>query len=162
MRRLTNIQIDPESGGKDWFAARHDPSEGPSGSVLRLVSQFPIAFHLSPHEWARTDCETTKLHYPAVAMDEAAIDTTVDIRAGAHSDYGSLTLLFQRASQPGLEILTPKSSWSPVPVSPPGTEDDPFPPVLVNIGDVCFSFFRVRPLETLSKHLLQSEFWPFP
>ena len=75
-----------------------------------------------------------------------------DIRAGAHSDYGerqisrekstltrclgSLTLLFQRASQPGLEVLTPTSSWSPVDVYPPGTEDDPFPPILINIGDL--------------------------
>ena len=28
------------------------------------------------------------------------------------------------------------STWSPVEVYPPGTETDPFPPVLVNIGDV--------------------------
>ncbi|KAK3167044.1 hypothetical protein OEA41_010169 [Lepraria neglecta] len=49
---------------------------------------------------------------------------------------GSLTLLFQRASQPGLEILTPSSTWSPVPVYPPGTEADAFPPILVNIGDL--------------------------
>lgn len=30
------IQIDPSKGGKDWFSSRHDPSQGPSGSVLRL------------------------------------------------------------------------------------------------------------------------------
>lgn len=29
-------QIDPNEGGKDWFASRHDPSKGASGSVLRL------------------------------------------------------------------------------------------------------------------------------
>lgn len=69
-------------------------------------------------------------------MDESDLDTTVDIRAGAHSDYGSITLLFQRASQPGLEILTPSCSWSPVSVYPPGTENDSFPPILVNIGDL--------------------------
>ena len=85
-------------------------------------------------------------------MDESELDTNVDIRAGAHSDYGkcqcfrgrekftkcpgSLTLLFQRASQPGLEILGPDSCWSPVYVHPPGTEDDSFPPILVNIGDL--------------------------
>lgn len=87
-------------------------------------------------------------------MDKS-LDTTVDIRAGAHSDYGkrqcfrrfkekndftkgigSLTLLFQRASQPGLEILTRSSFWSPVPIQPPGTEDDSYPPILVNIGDL--------------------------
>ncbi|CAF9934478.1 MAG: hypothetical protein ALECFALPRED_005958 [Alectoria fallacina] len=106
------LKIDPSEGGKYWFSSRHDPSQGSSGSVLRF------------------------LHYPAVKIDESDLDTTVDIRAGAHSDYGSLTLLFQRASQAGLEILTPRSSWSPVPVHPPGTEDDSFPPILVNIGDL--------------------------
>ena len=49
---------------------------------------------------------------------------------------GSLTLLFQRSTQSGLEILTPQSTWSPVPVSPPETENDAFPPILVNIGDL--------------------------
>ena len=49
---------------------------------------------------------------------------------------GSITLLFQRQGQPGLEILTSRSLWSPVPVNPPGTEDDPFPPILINIGDL--------------------------
>lgn len=36
---------------------------------------------------------------------------------------------------PGLEIFD-DSTWSPVEVYPPGTETDPFPPILVNIGDV--------------------------
>lgn len=47
---------------------------------------------------------------------------------------GSLTLLFQRPQQPGLEILNPRSTWSPVPVYPPGTEEDQVPPILVNVG----------------------------
>lgn len=49
---------------------------------------------------------------------------------------GSLTLLFQRSSQPGLEIRGTKADWSSVPVWPQGTEADPFPPVLVNVGDL--------------------------
>lgn len=93
--------------------------------------------------------------YPAIEMDKANLDISVDIRAGAHSDYGvlpmtksysvpcnsldpgSVTLLFQRSGQPGLEILIPSSStWQAVPVYPPGTEADAFPPILVNIGDL--------------------------
>lgn len=35
---------------------------------------------------------------------------------------GSITLLFQRSSQPGLELLSPQEEWSPVPVRPFGTE----------------------------------------
>lgn len=27
-------------------------------------------------------------------------------------------------------------TWAPVPVCPPGTEDDPSPPILINIGDM--------------------------
>lgn len=49
---------------------------------------------------------------------------------------GSLTLLFQRPLQPGLEILTPQSTWAPVPVYPSGTENDQCPPILVNVGDL--------------------------
>ncbi|RMZ76312.1 hypothetical protein DV738_g5019, partial [Chaetothyriales sp. CBS 135597] len=61
----------------------------PSGSTLRL------------------------LHYPA----DEKVDIAKDIRAGAHSDYGSCTLLFQRLGQPGLEIRTPSGAWAPVAVS---------------------------------------------
>jgi hypothetical protein len=60
------------------------------------------------------------------------------VRAGAHSDYGSLTLLFRLRGQPGLEVLSAADgkTWSPVPVVPPGTEEDPAPPILMNIGDL--------------------------
>lgn len=81
----------------------------------------------------------------------------MDVRAGAHSDYGSITLLFQRPGQPGLEILTPEGTWAPVPVQPgkaassDGEQEQPpqqqngtsssstgqsFPPILINIGDL--------------------------
>ncbi|EXJ75139.1 uncharacterized protein A1O5_01835 [Cladophialophora psammophila CBS 110553] len=59
-----------------------------------------------------------------------------DVRAGAHSDYGSITLLFQRPSQPGLQIRTPEDAWAPVPVIPDGYHSTTFPPVLVNIADL--------------------------
>lgn len=58
------------------------------------------------------------------------------MRAGAHSDYGSITLLFRLRGQAGLELLTKENIWAPVPVSPPGTENDPSPPILINIGDL--------------------------
>lgn len=59
------------------------------------------------------------------------------MRAGAHSDYGSITLLFRLRGQAGLELLSPQSNaWAPVPVTPPGTEADAAPPILVNIGDL--------------------------
>ncbi|KMQ81387.1 hypothetical protein RF55_26500, partial [Lasius niger] len=59
-----------------------------------------------------------------------------DFRAGAHSDYGSITLLFRLKGQAGLEMLKPDNTWAPLPVCPAGTENDPSPPILVNIGDL--------------------------
>ncbi|KAI9698716.1 MAG: hypothetical protein M1836_003826 [Candelina mexicana] len=73
--------------------------------------------------------------YPALP-EGADYIPFLDIRAGAHSDYGSITLLFQTPHQPGLEILTPSQTWASVPVSPQGTENDTFPPILINIGDL--------------------------
>ncbi|CDM30686.1 hypothetical protein DTO013E5_665 [Penicillium roqueforti] len=101
---------------EDFFTTRHDPSTGATGSILRY------------------------LYYPSIfSPTTAAYKHDKDVRAGAHSDYGSITLLFQRPGQPGLEILTPEDSWAPVPIVP-GTaaeaEGYPFPPILVNIGDL--------------------------
>ncbi|OJD15967.1 hypothetical protein AJ78_03836 [Emergomyces pasteurianus Ep9510] len=114
---------------ENWFTSRHDPAVGPSGCTFRF------------------------LYYPSI--DSPAASTfkhDVDVRAGAHSDYGSITLLFQRDGQPGLEILTPTGEWAPVPVRPPpppaaaaavrggagggNCSDAIFPPILINIGDV--------------------------
>lgn len=30
-------QVRDEDGGQDWFSSRHDPSKGPSGTILRLL-----------------------------------------------------------------------------------------------------------------------------
>ncbi|KAI0138832.1 hypothetical protein BJ166DRAFT_544075 [Pestalotiopsis sp. NC0098] len=95
-----------------FFTASHD-SARPSGTILRL------------------------LYYPPPGDASTSSATADDVRAGAHSDYGSITLLFRLAGQAGLEVLAPDhKTWAPVPVVPPGTEDDPAPPVLVNIGDL--------------------------
>ena len=59
-----------------------------------------------------------------------------DSQACLVTSPGSLTLLFRRAGEPGLEILDPASRWISVPISPLGTATMPFPPILVNIGDV--------------------------
>ncbi|SPQ21777.1 03351adf-8b9e-453b-92a7-755ac27df3ac [Thermothielavioides terrestris] len=95
----------------DFFTAAHLRARGPSGTILRFLRYPP-----------RSDLSDT---------------TAADVRAGAHSDYGSLTLLFRLRGQPGLEVLARDGvTWMPVPVVPPGTEHDPAPPILMNIGDL--------------------------
>ncbi|KAF1966385.1 Clavaminate synthase-like protein [Bimuria novae-zelandiae CBS 107.79] len=117
------LRIPEEEGGESWFADRHDESKGPSGTIFRM------------------------LYYPATTAQRGEGEQR--IRAGAHSDYGSITLLFRLPGQPGLEILKPDGTWAPVPVNPPSptsnssSDDDAkemgSPPILVNIGDLlCF------------------------
>lgn len=74
------------------------------------------------------------LYYPATMTTDRSLE---DVRAGAHSDFGSVTLLFQRPGQPGLEIKNADGSWTAVPVDPTNTiSQGKALPVLVNIGDL--------------------------
>ncbi|KAI5965608.1 uncharacterized protein KGF55_000970 [Candida pseudojiufengensis] len=69
------------------------------------------------------------LHYPKLTS------TNDPIRAGAHTDYGSMTLLFQRENQEGLEIYNNKK-WEKVPFIKSFKTGDDAPPIIVNIGDL--------------------------
>ncbi|KAK5079040.1 hypothetical protein LTR64_002539 [Lithohypha guttulata] len=106
---LIGIGLEVEDG-LNWFSKRHGR---PSGCTMRM------------------------LHYPSLPKGtDYSLDN--DVRAGAHSDYGSITLLFQRSSQPGLEIRPPggTDTWAPVAVFPPNYASSSLPPILVNIGDL--------------------------
>lgn len=107
------LEIDSSAGAKEWFTPYHDCERGPSGSVFRM------------------------LYYPSLPAS-SNYDQETDIRAGAHSDYGTITLLFQRPGQPGLEILASRrgdkiEQWHSVPVNPLG---EAHTPILVNVGDL--------------------------
>ncbi|KAI1183473.1 2OG-Fe(II) oxygenase superfamily protein [Nemania serpens] len=108
----------------------------------KLLLLFGIGLGVSPPDFFSQAHSSDKasrailrfLHYPPPTATPSAQES--DVRAGAHSDYGSVTLLFRLKGQAGLEILTATNSWVPVPVCPSGTENDPSPPILINIGDL--------------------------
>lgn len=101
------IKDTPECPGQDWFNKRYDPVKK-SSSTFRL------------------------LHYPS--QKNFALD--VLIRAGAHTDYGSMTLLFQRENEEGLEIYA-QNKWQPVPfVAGTSSHKGEAPPIIVNVGDL--------------------------
>ena len=91
---------------REFFARAHDPAAPGYMSALRLLHYFPV----SPEAAARTDLW----------------------RAGAHTDFDCLTLLFQRAGQGGLQVLpgaeAEGQAWTPVEPS-----DDA---ITCNIGDM--------------------------
>ncbi|CAO3683396.1 unnamed protein product [Umbelopsis vinacea] len=93
----TAMEIEDEHGGVHYFEDRHKYNE-PCGSVLRF------------------------LKYPKGGNP----DNTETVRAGSHSDYGSITLLFQNEI-PGLEVQASRTHWISAPCIPGA--------VLVNIGD---------------------------
>ncbi|KAG9289537.1 hypothetical protein G9A89_002310 [Geosiphon pyriformis] len=94
------LQIPESKGGRYWFQDKHLYGLQ-SGDILRL------------------------LHYPPISKE--SIDSENHIRAGSHSDYGSITLLFQHQIG-GLEVQIDEINWIAAPVLPNA--------ILVNLGDI--------------------------
>lgn len=108
---------------RDFFSRAHDPEAPTYQSTLRLL-----------HYYA----------FPDELLDEPGI-----WRAGAHTDFDVLTLLFQRSGQGGLQVLpgaeTDSQAWTPVEPSNAA--------ITCNIGDMLMrwsddalpsNFHRVR------------------
>lgn len=87
-------------------------------AALKLPDQFFAPYIDAPVSALRA------LHYPATGSAAEAGQQ----RAGAHSDYGSLTILLPQEGRKGLEVCLPSGAWAPV-VAPP----DAF---VINIGDL--------------------------
>lgn len=112
------LDIDDSDGGSDWLSSRHIP-KGQSGSTFRLL-RYP-----SPVEPGASEEQKDKFKHINVA--------------GAHTDFGSITMLFQRKDEDGLEILSPISKkWESVPyvpASPKYASKGEAPPLVINIAD---------------------------
>lgn len=101
------IEDTEQCPGRDWFSSRYHPAKE-SGTTFRF------------------------LHYPG----QKSLNPEEVIRAGAHTDYGSMTLLFQQENQEGLEIYSPVAKeWQAVPFIKSTHGDDSAPPIIVNIAD---------------------------
>ncbi|MEO1042610.1 MAG: 2OG-Fe(II) oxygenase family protein [Pseudomonadota bacterium] len=84
------------------------------------------------------------LHYPA--LEEGAVIAKHQLGAGAHTDYGFLTLLFQKGVS-GLEVLDQNGAWMPV---------EPIEgAVVVNSGDLLERWTNGRYKST--KHRVQPQ-----
>jgi isopenicillin N synthase-like dioxygenase len=79
------------------------------------------------------------LNYPRLEVAPAP----GQLRAGAHTDYGSLTILLPQIGSRGLEILSPDGVWTPVP-----PQRDAF---IVNIGDLMARWTNDRWVSTLHR-----------
>ena len=95
--------------------------------TLRILAKFDtildcgttlVDAHREPYNTTRV------IHYPAYTgpLEDK------QMRIGEHSDYGTLTLLWQINDVPGLEVQDLNGTWHPVPYAEDG--------VVVNIGDL--------------------------
>ena len=90
-------------------------------------------------------------HYPPLAAPPAP----GQLRAGAHTDYGALTILLGEDTPGGLEIRTPDGAWLPVKT---GRHD-----FVINIGDLMMAWSNDRWLS--NQHRVANpppEAWPGP
>jgi isopenicillin N synthase-like dioxygenase len=98
----------------DYFVKSHDSTRPDSQSCLRLLHYF----------------ETPRVN-----------DGKIRHRAGAHADWGFLTLLFQRAGQYGLEICPGRESFTEHALGDKWTKVEFEPGVVIcNIGDLLMSW----------------------
>lgn len=95
--------------------------------TLKILAMFDQILGCWPklQEAHKKPYNTTRvIHYPA--FDGEIEDR--QMRIGEHSDYGTITLLWQINDVPGLEVQDLEGNWHPVPYAENG--------VVVNIGDL--------------------------
>ena len=102
-------------------------------AALKLPAEFFTPFIDAPISALRA------LHYPATIGQPMKKQQ----RAGAHTDYGSLTILLPQPGSQGLQIMSPRGDWVDVP-APEGC-------FVINIGDLMARWTADRWVSTLHR-----------
>ncbi|KAG8630042.1 hypothetical protein KVT40_001661 [Elsinoe batatas] len=124
---LPNHWPEGEEEWKEWMLGFFDKCKGLHVEVMRA-----IAVGLGIEEgWFDQYCDggdntLRLLHYPAVSS-EVFKKNPIKVRAGAHTDYGSITLLFQD-NRGGLQVQSPNGNF----INATPIEDT----IVVNAGDL--------------------------
>ena len=136
-----NIWPDPDQapGFKEAFETYYAVMEELAVRLMRLMA---LALGLDEHWFddkiADHITNLTVNHYPA--LDRPALPG--QLRRGAHSDWGSLTILYHDG-EPGLQIMSPEGDWEDVQVVPGS--------FVVNLGDLMAAWTNDRWVSTLHR-----------
>lgn len=127
----------------DFMPAMVDYYRAMDRLALTLMRLFALALQLDEHWFDdKVDKHMTHLvvqNYP----DQERPPRPGQLRCGAHSDYGSLTILKTEDKPGGLEVRTAAGAW--VPVSPvPGT-------FIINLGDLMAQWTNDRWVSTMHR-----------
>jgi isopenicillin N synthase-like dioxygenase len=114
-----------------------------TGLATELMQLFALALGLDENWFAaRIDRHITNLtitNYP----DQPQPPEPGQLRAGAHTDFGTLTILRAEDRPGGLEVCTPGGDWVTVPVLPDS--------YIINIGDLMARWTNDRWRSTLHR-----------
>ena len=111
--------------------------------AARLMRVFAVALQM-PERYFDAFIKHPVSALRALNYPEQLIPPRVrQLRAGAHTDYGSLTILLPQAHLKGLEILAPDGEWTPAPAVPGA--------FVVNIGDLMARWTNDRWVSTLHR-----------
>lgn len=112
--------------------------------AARIMRVFALALKLPEDYFDRfIDQPISALRALNYPQQSGAIAEPGQLRAGAHTDYGSLTILLPEPGSAGLEIFSPGGEWIAVPPI-----DDAF---VINIGDLMARWTNDRWVSTLHR-----------
>jgi isopenicillin N synthase-like dioxygenase len=135
-----NIWPEGVTGFKEAWTEYYGVMERLAQALMRL---FALGLDLDEHWFDdKVDKHMTNLTanwYP----DQNEPLKPGQLRAGAHTDYGSLTILKTENKPGGLEVRTPEGKWAPVPIIP-GT-------FIVNLGDLMAQWTNDRWVSTMHR-----------
>jgi len=135
-----NILPDAPSGTAEAFTGIYRAYERLSLDLLRI---FAVALDLPEEHFTPLMARHFSIlgvhHYPALATPPAP----GQLRAGAHTDFGAMTILAMTEGRGGLEARTPDGSWLPV-LPAPGE-------LVVNLGDMMQRWTNDRWVSTLHR-----------
>jgi isopenicillin N synthase-like dioxygenase len=141
-RRLFPDNIYPTeiAGLPEAWTAYYDAMTALATTLMRL---FALALGLDEHWFdAKVDKHMTNMclsNYP----DQPESPARNQLRAGAHTDYGSLTILKTEDRPGGLEVQTAEGVWEPVPIAPGA--------FIINIGDLMAQWTNDRWVSTMHR-----------
>ena len=135
-----NIYPDEPPGAAEALVAIYRAYEGLSADLMRI---FAVALDQPEDYFAgvigRHFSILSSHHYPALRRPPKP----GQLRTGAHTDFGALTILAMTDAEGGLEVRMPDGAWRPV-RPPPGT-------LVVNLGDMMARWTDGRWTSTLHR-----------
>ena len=138
-----NVWPDRPAGMREAYTAYYRAMEGLATSLMRIFAlalDLPEAYFDDKVD--RHISNFSVLHYPA----QTEPPQPGQLRAGAHTDYGSLTILHRDNAPGGLQVQTSDGEWLDVPDFPnfPNT-------FVVNLGDLMQDWTNGRWRSTLHR-----------